>query len=713
MRAFHLWGLFGVLIGLTVILTGCSLFFRDDERPSTGAEELMTADRWVIAAQGEDEPAACEQDLSRSEARQEAKEALKEEEEAQQLQQVLSALGKRLMPWRAQGCEVSADEEGNASAEGLSAQQTGGPETVLVEVPAGADAALYLVETGDEFRHNWVSLRENTDEGGVLTHMEVDWEGSIKSVNFFLPNETIAQDIADQVRQTLDSGDATEGAGVVWALGADELDWSRTKVVLLLGREAAEGEEVDAILVIPVQTDEAGSQALWGGSRRALLDPKQAVYVQTRVQKKKTASGQSAYQVTQSAPVVQTGETLQPRQFYNLCPYRYYGVINPLRLALCQNWDLPWTVERSTEVMSDFYNAIYTGPGSLSTSPSLAILPGQPHSLILAGYENIDPELLQEIYSRMSNPYVQESGIVDDLVCEGIGILLGLASGGSPVVGSAGSLACSALIEGIRWFFEALDEDKRNAILTVLSTLESYANNPDFADNVGNLILIEPLLGNFLSKLRDQWDKMGVFAGNRPEDLSDDQEFMNLLQWTIQQYAAAGVSIAEVVGDLGPAALAIPAALDTYDMNFTDPRYPVLSSTEFIQLISEIVTYGDRVETDARTLVALLAGLLAEAQQRGSGTPSTIKEMITRILGTFDLAVELKGLGWSINRLGVQDQRGLIITDLIARKPISGLQHCGTCDVAAHVLIEPFLEDNGGLDLRNLVMRIVAAIVCV
>jgi predicted RNase H-like HicB family nuclease len=282
MRASHLWGLFGVLIGLTVILTGCSLLLQDEDGPSTGAEELTTVDRWVIAAQGQEEPAACEQDLSRSEARQEAKEALKEDEEAQQLRQVLAALGKRVMPWRAQGCQVSTDEEGDASAQGLSAQQTGGPETVLVEVPAGADAALYLVETNDEEGNYWVSLKESTEDGEVLTHIEVGLAGETEvqglslaadtgAASFLLPNESVTQEIVGQVQQLLEG--SAESAGLR-ALGTDELDWSRAEVLLLDG-EVAEGEEVEALLVIPAVDDGTGSQALWGRTRTA-IDPGRA-----------------------------------------------------------------------------------------------------------------------------------------------------------------------------------------------------------------------------------------------------------------------------------------------------------------------------------------------------------------------------------------------------------------------------------------------------
>ncbi len=75
------------------------------------------------------------------------------------------------MPWRAQGCEVSTDEEGDASAQGLRALSEDAG-TVLVEVPAGSDAALYLVGSGDEGNY-WVSLKEEIDDGEVLTHIEV------------------------------------------------------------------------------------------------------------------------------------------------------------------------------------------------------------------------------------------------------------------------------------------------------------------------------------------------------------------------------------------------------------------------------------------------------------------------------------------------------------------------------------------------------------
>jgi hypothetical protein len=297
-RAIHLGVFLGGLVLLTVILTGCSLLFDQGPDPeSEPGQSAFVPTRWVIAAQGEEEPAACEEDLSRNEARQEAKEALKEEEEAQQLQQVLTALGKRLMVWRAQGCEVSADEEDGASAQDLISQQAGGPETVLVEVPAGADAALYLVETqGLDEGNYWVSLKESTEDGEVLTHIEVGLEGDAEvqglslgentgATSFLLPNESVTQEIVGQVQRLLEG--STESAGLR-AMTTDELDWSRAEVLLLDG-DVAEAKQVEALLVIPEVEDTTG-QALWGRTRAA-IDPGRAMYARVTVQKATPTQG--------------------------------------------------------------------------------------------------------------------------------------------------------------------------------------------------------------------------------------------------------------------------------------------------------------------------------------------------------------------------------------------------------------------------------------
>ena len=119
MKRIHLWGLAGTLLGLMVVLAGCSLLVPSPQEEEVASEvEIVSGDPWLLAAQGEDEPAACKEDLSRTEARREAQEALVEEEEAQELKQVLASLGKRLMVWRAKGCEVSPEDESEGDTSG-------------------------------------------------------------------------------------------------------------------------------------------------------------------------------------------------------------------------------------------------------------------------------------------------------------------------------------------------------------------------------------------------------------------------------------------------------------------------------------------------------------------------------------------------------------------------------------------------------------------
>jgi hypothetical protein len=237
----------------------------------------------------------------------------------------------------------------------LNAQQAGGPETVLVEVPAGADAALYLVETGDEEGNYWVSLKESTEDGERLVHIEVGLEGETEvqglsldgetgAVSFLLPNETVTQEIAEQVRELLE-GSGTESAGLR-ALSAEELDWSRAEVLLLDG-DLSEGEEVEALLVIPAVDDGTGSQALWGRTRAA-IDPQRATYA--RVTVKKTAQGSARrYQVNSSSVRPRPGREL-PKPF-KYCPYRYYWKLVPFDRELCRDaWERWYECQRRCRI---------------------------------------------------------------------------------------------------------------------------------------------------------------------------------------------------------------------------------------------------------------------------------------------------------------------------------------------------------------------------
>ena len=118
----------------------------------------------------------------------------------------------------------------------------------------------------------------------------------------------------------------------------EELDWDRAEVVLL-GRPE-EGEEVEALLVIPAGDDGAGTegQQLWGRTRPA-IDPQRATYARVKVKRVAQGSaGVGSMQVTSTNVQPRPGRELPPA--FKYCPYRYYGKLVPFSSELCrQAWE--------------------------------------------------------------------------------------------------------------------------------------------------------------------------------------------------------------------------------------------------------------------------------------------------------------------------------------------------------------------------------------
>jgi len=310
------------------------------------------------------------------------------------------------------------ESEGDTSGQGLIGQQAGEPETVLVEVPAGADAALYLVETqGLDEGNYWVSLKETVEDGEVLTHIEVGWEsdeevqglsrdGKVGAVQFLLPNEEITEEIAEQVRELLEGSDTgTEGSGLWGMSSGQELDWDRAEVVLL--GKPAEGEEVEALLVIPEVGDGTEGQQLWGRTRPA-IDPRQAIYAKVKVKKKAVTQGgyTTSFEVTMPSSQVRQGSELHFKPF-DLCPYQYYGKVSLFRKPLCHYWERKVTrkIQRVT-----FNRGLRTLPivqaqtqqVLQSTKGGVIGLMGPKGGLILANIKkDVTPEKLQQIYDHV------------------------------------------------------------------------------------------------------------------------------------------------------------------------------------------------------------------------------------------------------------------------------------------------------------------------
>jgi len=268
------------VVGIVVVLFRLGLVFGCAQLP-TGLEENDEdySGKWVALGLSQDQaqPDGCVEDLSKREAKKEAREAL-EEEEVQELKDALAGLGKRLKLNKAQGCKV---EVSNSTESGSSSQpqwaalsSSDGTDGVLLEIPAGKDAALYVLELGEDLTA-WASIKEAEAGGERLIHMELgleedsgnamglssDSSESISSWELFLPDEQGIQEIVGQVQQMLaaHSGSAPQAK----ALSSDlDVDWSAAEVLI----DEAAGE---ALIVLP-QSSNAQSQALLGQGRRIL-----------------------------------------------------------------------------------------------------------------------------------------------------------------------------------------------------------------------------------------------------------------------------------------------------------------------------------------------------------------------------------------------------------------------------------------------------------
>jgi hypothetical protein len=663
-RAIH-FGLFpGGLILLTVILTGCSLL--SDQRLDPESEPGQSASvptRWVIAAQGEEEPAACEQDLSRSEARQEAKEALKEEEEAQQLQQVLAALGKRVMVWRAQGCEVSTEEEDDASAQGLISQQTGGPETVLVEVPAGADAALYMVETADEEGNYWVSLKESTEDGEVLTHIEVGLDGDTEvqglsldgdtgAVSFLLPNESVTQEIVGQVQQLLE-GSETESAGVR-AMGTDELDWSRAEV-LLLDADVAEGEEVDALLVIPAIDEGAEGQALWGRTN-APINTKKAVYAGVKVKKNNISASSKKYQLSSSSPITRTGSTVTAtsQQPLSICPYRYYGQIESYRYLLCRWWEnaandkiRDFLLSRSLEMIPEILSLQTTlSSGSQQSEQDnanhLLALIAKNKGFLALNSQDLDPVVLYELARSILDETVEDPNpelyTQQDLGSLTIQMLLTLAQvlfGGIQDYLAQQGISLQFFLLNVKtalhyfidtWQETGSEEELRDVIMACIQGPEAGPRPQsceDFGDFIGYILGLLQEQGFSMEEASQYLIELLMTYAMNTDELGSDG--------IVDQWGVGGVFL-------------FAALLKGTNVEYPFDNYPGTDKNSILRFMTQVFSLQHQVGNFNAYLGDLLAAAMAFALQIGDAVEA--QEFLAEMIALYNIFSAMISHGW-------------------------------------------------------------------
>jgi hypothetical protein len=410
MRTFHLGGSAGISLLSSLLLTGCSLFLAsNDLDPEAGVvEELASSSPWLIAAQGQGVPPTCARVLPPGQARKIVEKALREKSEVQALVRLLQGKGKRLSTLKARGCRVKK----NTGGQGLAAMQTSGDEATLLEVPAGSDAALYLLENSQDGNY-WASLKETADVGERLVHLEVglagDAEiqgssGDLGELSFLLPDETGLQDISEQMRQLLTSSGTVMDAGLQ-AMQADSLDWAKAEVVVDEASTtlSADGEpEFEALVVVPAE--ELGGQDLWNRVSPP-FDESPAVYAKVTL-RKTVPSGSTKPRLQVTAPPSQAKKgselTFEP---FDLCPYQHYGRVTAFRKSLCYQWEqkVAPKVQQVT-----FHRGIKSLPAVHKQTTTATQngggrvigIAGPKGNVIIAGMKNVDATKLQQIYDK-------------------------------------------------------------------------------------------------------------------------------------------------------------------------------------------------------------------------------------------------------------------------------------------------------------------------
>jgi hypothetical protein len=403
----------GATLLLLGILTGCSLFFSNDVT-DPALQSTDESSMWLIAAQGQASPPQCVSALSRGQAKRLAEKILNAKQEAKLLKQALEKRGKKLVLSRAHGCKVKNKPKG----QGLSAMQTSGDEATLIEVPAGNDAALYLLENTED-GNEWASLKEVSDIGETLVHLEVglleetavaglQTEGTVGQMSLVLPDDVGTQELASDLQQLFSSQETTTAQEGVSALQAEGLDWAHAEVIVDQGSVVSYSDgtqELEAVVVIP----ELGStgQVLWGRTN-PMLDVSRATFAKVTVKKTPSqGSTRPTLQVTTPPAQLKHGSELQFEPF-DLCPYQHYGRVSPFTRPLCYQWEQKAapkvqqvTFDRGIKSLPTVHTQALQSTGN--TTGGIMGMAGPKGNLLLVGMKQVDPQTIQKIYEQAMN----------------------------------------------------------------------------------------------------------------------------------------------------------------------------------------------------------------------------------------------------------------------------------------------------------------------
>lgn len=689
MNALRVGGLAGLLL-VVGILTGCALFYSNDEVVQNDLAG-MDSSTWLIVAQGQGGPPDCVKDLAPGQAKKLAEKALKDKQEVQLLKQALERRGKKLVLSKAHGCKV---KRFHPSSQGVAAQQETTTEATLVEVPAGSDAALYLLENPDD-GNEWASLKEVADVGERLVHLEVgltdesgvqgmQTDGTVGQMNLLLPDEIGTQEVGNQLQQLLSSSGPASAA--LSAMQADPLDWTHAEVILDESHATLledGSQELEAVVVVP--PTESTGQALWDRTQPAYGEG-QALYAKVTVKKSVTSGNpRPSLQVTAPPTQVKRGSELGFEPF-DLCPYAQYGRVSALRKPLCYQWEQQAapkvqqvTFDRGVNSLPTVHTQALQSTGN--TTGGIMGMTGPKGNLLVAGAKDLTADKLQQLYKAvvegqsLSSVDANDDEVKGQQLYEIVSFILETmkelwdlwqrmsAEERQRVVDALQYIWIDPLTECRNYYNASIPSDQSRAYTNFINNIAQALVNHGLQTDI-NLARNEALnsVCNFINSIKTHYQDSA------------------LMQGIMQQFGAVGIFIYAKLEEA---------------QRFSNSHY--VFPDDLKKLFEDALALRGKVGNFEALLQYLAAAAYQAVLHQGSGTEGEQGlEGIARSSLLMELFFQLDAKGWT--PLAVFHDPGVVVTfDFTARK--------GPAATGTHIygFLEPYLTSN---EVNNLVTKL-------
>jgi len=674
-------GVAGIFLATLAALAGCSLFFPDEVAKKDLSAKDNSYSTWLIAAQGQGGPPNCVKDLTAGQAKKLADKALKENKEVQVLAQALKGKGKKLWTVKARGCKVQRKSHSNAP--GLTAQQETTTEATLVEVPAGSDAALYLLENSEDGNY-WASLKESADVGERLLHLEVGLmdeigvqatqaDEAVGQMSLLLPDDLGTQEVTSDLQRLLSSDEMTSAG--LRAMQAEALDWANAEVILdeshaSLGEDGS--QEMEAVVVVP-SVDSTAGQALWGRTRPP-LEESRAVYAKVAVKKTppQPSNPRPRLQVVSPPTQVKKGSELQFEPF-DLCPYAQYGRVSALRKPLCYQWEQKAapkvqgvTFDRGMKGLPAVHNQVQQTSGT--TKRGVMAIAGLKGNLIVVGMKNIDVVKLTQLYEKTvkgQGSTVEGQDALSTVLRE--------------ILKRAGVPAfIISLIFDVVDYWQSLSDAKRNEVKNILLNLKVQLSHPDqFMREIQNRYNDTPAFRELVDKMIAQLRAHS--PGSSDEELR--KQAFDIFYNYISALAQSGnlTLVDQAIDQYG---VAVVLAFGLLNQGVVEP----IVAGSILLAINRLYDHINQVpDGNAQSVTVLLLILASSAAQVVYGTDISVGvEGVARMLQfLFELMPQLQANGWKFKQIVPEEHVGFAFEASLLRDGV---------ETFVYGMLEPYLQ---------------------